>query len=51
MTEPRLQPFGAVRLPLFIRLGAPCPECLRVFRNEQALGSHRHYKHGRRRDA
>lgn len=48
MSEPKLRAFGALRLPVFIRVGAPCPDCLRVFRNEQGLAGHRYHQHGRR---
>ena len=51
MPEPRLRPFGALRLPLFTRVGVPCPPCLRVFRNEQGLAGHRYHRHGGGRHA
>ena len=50
MSEPKLRLFGALRLPVFIRVGAPCPSCGRVFRNEQGLAGHRFHRHGGRRD-
>jgi hypothetical protein len=46
MSEPKLRPLGVLRVPVYYRLGAPCPRCGRVFRNEQGLGSHRIHRHG-----
>jgi hypothetical protein len=51
MTEPKLRPFGAVRIPVFYRLGVICPRCGRVLRNEQGLAGHRRLKHGGGRHA
>lgn len=45
MIEPKLRPFGVLQVPVYYRLGAPCARCGRVFRNEQGLGSHTHYRH------